>query len=105
VQALPEPLPLMKTLASFAELDGHVMETTTLPRLVVGETVEFNADIYRGEGDAVEAVAHLRGPFRVSDATLEFGDAYGELQALQRVTFHFSGSDDLRPAWRVLDRV
>ena len=95
----------MKTFVTLADLGGYVMETTTLPRLVGGETIEFQSDVYRREGNAVETVAHLSGPFRVALATLSLGGAGGGLQTIQRVTLRFAGSDDVRPVWRVLDHV
>jgi hypothetical protein len=45
--------PAVRTIVHFPELGGATMETTTLPRVLVGETVELDAEIYRGMGDGL----------------------------------------------------
>ena len=51
----------MTSLVTFPELDGYVMESTVLPRMLEGETVQLDAEVFRGEGDAVDGAARLIG--------------------------------------------
>ena len=88
----------MQTFVTFPELDGFVMESTALPRLLEGETVELDAQVFRGEGDAIDAVATLSGAFLVEHARIAFGGAFGALRGVQHVTLRSKGAP--APAWR-----
>ncbi len=101
--AVPAELPAMLTFVTFPELDGFVMESTSLPRVVEGETVELNAEVFRGVGDAVDAVAKLGGPFRVERAQIIFESAFGELQGKQHVTLRSTQAP--APTWKVVEYV
>lgn len=90
----------MRTIVTFPELDGFTMETTTLPRVIQGEVVDLNVEVFRGEGEGVDAVAHLQGQFRVEKAAIDVEGAYGELQGVQRVTLRSQTSP---PVWRRLE--
>ncbi|HVA38518.1 MAG TPA: efflux RND transporter permease subunit [Candidatus Dormibacteraeota bacterium] len=100
-EALPEEPVAMQTFVTFPELDGFVMESTSLPRLVEGETVELEAEVFRGEGDAVDAVAKLSGPFVVEHVNVVFSGAYGELQGKQYVTLRSTQLPG--PAWKEME--
>jgi len=98
----PEPLHV-RTFVTFPELDGFVMETETLPRLLEGETIELDAEVFRGEGDAVDAVARLSGPFRVERVRVAVEGAYGDLQGRQDVVLRSTGPQP--PVWRAMEHV
>ncbi|MDE2483171.1 MAG: efflux RND transporter permease subunit [bacterium] len=104
-EAQSEQLPLeQRALASFVafpELDGFVLETPTLPRMLEGESVELDAEVFRGEGDGVDAVAHLIGSFRVERSRIAFSSAYGTLQGQQYLTLRSANGNP--PAWRPLE--
>ena len=91
----------LRTQITFPELDGFVMQSTTLPRLLQGELVKMDAQVFRGEGDAIDATAQLSGEFRVERASVIVGSAYGELQGTQHVTLHSAGPQ--APAWRIME--
>lgn len=88
-------------LRDVPDLDNFVMESTALPRLSQGETIELNAEVFRGEGDAVDAVAKLAGSFIVERSSMVFSGSFGELQAKQHVTLRAIHSP--APAWRTLE--
>jgi multidrug efflux pump subunit AcrB len=92
--------PAVRTIIHFPELDGATMESTTLPRVLAGEVVELDAEIYRGIGDGVDAVAHLHGPFRAEHATVAFTGAVGQLETRQELTLRSVGE---APVWRELE--
>jgi len=96
-----EPVAML-TYVTFPELGGFVMESTTLPRVLEGEVVELDAEVFRGEGDAVDAVARLKGPFRVERATVVFSGAYGDLQGKQHVTLRSIQAP--APTWKEFER-
>ncbi|GAC1422352.1 MAG: hypothetical protein NVSMB5_15890 [Candidatus Velthaea sp.] len=91
----------MHTFVTFPELNGFVMESTSLPRMVVGEIIRLDAEVFRGEGDAIDAVARLTGPFRVEHAEMTFSSSLGELQGRQRVTLR--ATEVPGPAWREVE--
>ncbi len=101
VDQLPAPARHLRTVVTFPELDGFVMESAALPRLLQGEIVNLDSEIFRGVGDAVDASAVLHGPFRVEDVAVILGGAYGELQGTQRVTLRSTGPQ--APAWRLME--
>ncbi len=101
--AVPAELPAMLTFVTFPELDGFVMESTSLPRVVDGETVELNVEVFRGAGDAVDAIAKLSGPFRVERAQIRVESAFGELQGKQHVTLRSTQAP--APTWKVVEYV
>jgi multidrug efflux pump subunit AcrB len=98
---LPKPNGGLKTFVTFPELDGFVMESNGLPRLSVGETLRLDAEVFRGEGDAIDASALLRGEFRVERAEIAVSGAYGELQSQQYVTLRSAAPPV--PVWRVYE--
>src|SRR5450755_4045636 len=91
----------MKSLVTFPELDDFVMESTVLPRMLEGETVQLDAEVFRGEGDAIDGVARLFGPFVVEHAEMSFSSAIGDLQACQRLTLRSAAVPP--PAWREVE--
>jgi multidrug efflux pump subunit AcrB len=91
----------MKSLVAFPELDDFVMESTVLPRMLEGETVQLDAEVFRCESDAVDRVARLFGPFVVEHAEMTFSSAIGDLQACQRVTLRSAEAPP--PAWREVE--
>ncbi|MGP6158574.1 MAG: efflux RND transporter permease subunit, partial [Vulcanimicrobiaceae bacterium] len=91
----------LRTFVTFPELGGFVMESTSLPRVFEGEFVQLDAEVFRGEGDAVDAVAKLSGPYRVERASVDFSGAFGELQGRQHVTLRSTQIPG--PAWRLLE--
>lgn len=93
----------MRSVVTFPELDGFVMESTALPRVMQGEIVELHAEVFRGERDAVDAVAQLSGPFRVESVALEFGGSLGELLGKQHITLRSAGGP--APVWRTMEYV
>ncbi len=95
---LPEEQTGLTSRVTFPELDGFVMETSTLPRMLEGETVTLDAELFRGEGDAIDAVAKLHGPFKVERSTVTFTSAYGKLQGQQHLTLR--SADTNAPSWR-----
>jgi hypothetical protein len=101
--AIPAELPAMLTFVTFPELDGFVMESTSLPRLVEGETVLLDAEVFRGVGDGVDAAARLDGLFRVERAHIVFESAFGELQGKQHVTLRSTQAP--APTWKVVEYV
>ena len=92
----------MESLVSFPELDGFVMDSQTLPRVLEGELVDLDVELFRGEGDAIDAVADLHGPFRVESAEVRFSSAYGRMRGTQRLTLRSANENS--PSWRNLDR-
>jgi hypothetical protein len=103
VDAIPAEMPAMLTSVTFPELDGFVMESTSLPRVVEGETILLDAEVFRGEADAVNAVARLDGPFRVERAHIVFESAFGELQGKQHITLRSTQAP--APTWKVVEYV
>ncbi|MHB8357016.1 MAG: efflux RND transporter permease subunit [Vulcanimicrobiaceae bacterium] len=99
--ALPEEPAALQSFVTFPELDGFVAESTTLPRMMEGEIVQLDAEIFRGEGDAIDAIAQLRGPFRVERVEIAFTGAYGELQGKQSATLRSTQLP--APEWRPLE--
>lgn len=91
----------MRSLVTFPELDNFVMESTVLPRMLEGETVKLDAEVFRAEGDAVESVAQLRGPFVVEHAEMTFSSPIGDLQACQRLTLRSTEAPG--PVWREVE--
>lgn len=87
---------------TFPELQNFRMETTTLPRVVTGEVVEIDAEVFRGTGDGVDAVAHLKGTFRAESASISLSSSYGELQGRQIVTLR--SANGVPPIWKELER-
>jgi hypothetical protein len=69
--------------------------------MMEGEIVQLDAEIFRGEGDAIDAIAQLRGPFRVERAEIAFTGAYGELQGKQSATLR--STQPPAPEWRPLE--
>jgi hypothetical protein len=63
--------------------------------------VQLDAEVFRGEGEAVDAVAKLSGPYRVERASVDFSGAFGELQGRQHVTLRSTQIPG--PAWRLLE--
>jgi multidrug efflux pump subunit AcrB len=88
----------MHTFVMFPELDGFVMESTSIPRVTVGEILQLDAEVFRGEGDAVDGVARLHGPFRVEQAEMIVSSSLGELEARQRTTL--VSAEPPGPVWR-----
>lgn len=103
--ATPELLPderlALESYVTFPQLDGYVMESTTLPRMMQGEVVSLDAEVFRGEGDATDAVAYLHGPFRVEEADIVFTGAYGELQGKQYLSLVSAAPP--APVWNLLE--
>lgn len=99
-QRLPDERQTLESYVTFPELDGYVLESTTLPRVMKGETVRLDAEVFRGEGDATDAVALLKGPFRVVDVEINFTGAYGELQGKQYLTLVAAAAP--APKWSTL---
>ncbi len=97
---LPEEQASLASVVTFPELGNYVMESRALPRVLSGETIELDAEIFRGEGDGVDAVATLKGPFRVEAAEMRFTSAYGRLQGTQHLTLR---SIAQQPVWRTLE--
>ena len=91
----------MQTVVTFPELDGFVMESTSLPRMAEGEIIRLDAEVFRGEGDAIDGVARLCGPFRVEHAEILFLSSLGELHGRQRATLR--STQEPRPAWREVE--
>ena len=98
--SLAEPA-AMHTRLTFPQLDGFVMESTALPRLLEGEIIRLDAEVFRGEGDAIDGVAKLSGPFRVEHAELTFSSTLGELEGRQHVTLR--ATDAPGPVWREVE--
>jgi multidrug efflux pump subunit AcrB len=88
----------VESFVTFPELGGFTMETSTLPRVFSGEIVDLDAEVIRGEGDAADAFADLRGPFKVESSRIVFSSAYGKLQGQQHVTLRSNASN--APVWR-----
>jgi multidrug efflux pump subunit AcrB len=99
---LPTEHASMESYVTFPELDGFVMDSQTLPRVLEGEQVDLDVELFRGEGDAIDAVADIRGPFRVEDVEVRLSSAYGRMRGTQRLTLRSAG--DNPPHWRKLDR-
>ena len=102
-EVLPDERLALESYVTFPELDGYVMESTTLPRVMKGEVISLKAEVFRGEGEAADAVAYLNGPFRVDQAEIVFTSAYGELQGKQYVTL--VSAQPPAPKWSVLEHV
>ena len=102
-EVLPEERLALESYVTFPELDGYVMESTTLPRVMQGEIVSLEAEVFRGEGDATDAVAYLKGPFRVQEAEIAFTSAYGGLQGKQFLTL--VSQQPPAPTWSLLEHV
>jgi len=102
-EALPAYQGSLQSFVTFPELDGFVMESTTLPRVIEGETIALDAEIFRGEGDATDAVAKVFGPFRVEHTQIVFTSSYGDLQGKQYVTLR--SAQPPAPAWKVIENV
>ncbi len=103
-RALPRPpaeASAVTTAVEFPELGGFVTESIALPRVIEGEIVELDAELFRGVADAIDAVAHLHGPYRVEAVAIAVSSAYGELLARQRITLRSAGPTP--PTWRVLE--
>lgn len=100
-EPLPEERAALETFVTFPELDDYVMESTSLPRVMKGETIHLNAEVFRGEGDATDAVANLVGPFFVEGARIEFSTAYGDLQGRQYLTLRSVRTP--APQWRMVE--
>jgi len=99
---MPRPAPVtMHTFVTFPELDGFVMESTSIPRVTVGEILQLDAEVFRGEGDAVDGVARLHGPFRVEQAEMIVSSSLGELEARQRTTL--VSAEPPGPVWREVE--
>lgn len=98
---LPTHPASVESVVTFPELDGLTIETPALPRVLAGELVELDAEVFRGEGDAVDAVAELRGSFKVERSHITFTSAYGKLQGLQHVTLR--SADSHVPSWRTIE--
>jgi multidrug efflux pump subunit AcrB len=102
---LPEPSEAanaaLRSFVTFPELDDFMMESTALPRVFAGETVHMDAQIFRGEGDAIHGVARLNGPFRVEHAEMTVSSGVGDLQACQRLTLRSLAAP--APAWREIE--
>ncbi|HVA28646.1 MAG TPA: efflux RND transporter permease subunit [Candidatus Baltobacteraceae bacterium] len=92
----------MESLVTFPELDGFVMDSQTLPRVLAGELLDLDVELFRGEGDAIDAVANLHGPFRVENAEVRFSSAYGRMRGSQRLTLR--SANENAPSWREIDR-
>lgn len=88
----------MHTFVTFPELDGFVMESTSIPRVSVGEILQLDAEVFRGAGDAVDGVARLHGAFRVEQAEMLVSSTLGELEARQRATL--VSVEPPGPVWR-----
>ncbi len=102
--ALPTPgieAERVRSIVNFPELDCIEMESTALPRLLEGESINLDMEIFRGEGDARDAVAYLSGPFRVEKASAELQSAYGAITSTQHLTLR---SLETAPSWKELDR-
>jgi multidrug efflux pump subunit AcrB len=93
---------LLESTVVFPELDGFEMLSTSLPRVIVGEEVQLEAEIYRGVAEGVDAFARLSGPFRVEAAKIEVGGAYGELRGRQRIVLHSADANE--PVWTEMER-
>jgi multidrug efflux pump subunit AcrB len=91
----------MQTFVTFPDLGDFVMESTALPRMALGETIELDAEVFRGTGEASDAVAHLSGPFAVERSSVVFSGAFGELQATQYVTLRATHAP--APAWKTVE--
>jgi multidrug efflux pump subunit AcrB len=91
----------LESIVTLPELDGFTMETSTFPRVFAGEVIDIEAEVFRGVGDAIDAVATLRGPFEVEEARVTFTTAYGKLQGQQRITLR--SYDANAPAWRAFE--
>ena len=103
-EALPTPgieAERVRSTIRFPELDGIEIESTALPRLLEGESIALDMEIFRGERDARDAVAYLSGPFRVEQARVELQSAYGAITSTQHLTLR---SIDNTPSWKDLDR-
>ena len=61
----------------------------------------IDAEVFRGEGDAVDAVARLHGPFRVEHAEMIVSSSMGELEARQRTTL--VSVEPPSPVWREIE--
>jgi hypothetical protein len=99
-QALAAPL-AVHSIVRFPELDDFVLESTALPRVTAGEIVELDAEVFRGSGDAVDAVANLRGPFRVETAELIVASTLGALYGSQRLTLRSTQAP--APSWHEVE--
>jgi predicted RND superfamily exporter protein len=85
-EELPAVPTALQTYVTFPELGGFVMASTSLPRMVEGEIIQLDAEVFRGKGEAVDAVTKLSGPYRVETTSIVFSGAFGELQGKQHVT-------------------
>lgn len=101
VPALPDEQATLESFVTFPELDGFVMETATLPRMLQDEIVTLDAQVYRGEGDAIDAAAQLTGPFKVEKSRIVFTSAYGKLQGQQYLVLR--SADSNTPTWRIFE--
>ncbi|HVA33691.1 MAG TPA: hypothetical protein VNG31_06050, partial [Candidatus Baltobacteraceae bacterium] len=101
VPVLPEERYALASFVTFPELDDFVMESTTLPRMMIGETVRLDAEVFRGVNGETDAAALLQGEFRVERAEIAFTSAYGELQGKQYVTLRSAVPP--APVWRVFE--
>ena len=81
----------------FPELGGFELSSSALPRVVSGEELRLDAQVYRGVEDGVDAVAHLEGPFRVEEAQVVVAGAYGDLRTRQRIVLH--SANENAPTW------
>ena len=90
----------VRSIVTFPELDCIELESTALPRVLQGESVNLDMEIFRGEGDARDAVAYLSGPYRVEKAEIEIQSAYGVMTSTQHLTLR---SIENAPTWKELD--
>lgn len=99
--AAPTEFSAMQTFVTFPDLDDYVMESRALPRVAQGERIELQAELFRVEGDAIDAVATLDGTFLVEHAAVAFEGAFGALQAKQHVTLRAASGPV--PSWRKVE--
>ena len=92
----------VESIVVFPELGGFELTSSALPRVMAGEHLKLDADVYRGIADGVDAVAHLHGPFVVESAEIAVGGVYGGLRGQQRIVLR--SADANAPAWRELER-
>ncbi len=90
----------VRSIVTFPELGNFATESLALPRLLTGEQVELDAELFRGRKDAVDAVARVYGTFTVERVEVAMTSAYGELQACQAITLRSVGAN--APTWKVL---
>lgn len=93
----PQETTAVESIVVFPELDGFQMTSSALPRVVTGEELRLDAQVFRGVADGVDAVAHLHGPFRVEAAKIDVEGAYGDLRARQRIVLH--SVNENAPKW------